>query len=222
MHPGPGAPPPWPGNQTPPQKPRRTGLIIGLTSVGVVVVAGAIIGSMLLFGGQDARPSKEAEAAPATSEEEAPETTDTFEPNDPPSNFDGDVFAERDAFFAEQQLPLDGTPLKAVTPEQHAFIDEMKSRGGQWSDELEWTALALAMDACETSILNSHNVDADTVRMHAATSPLVADMASGATEAERIRITDGAMNIAATGVSYICSADHRDWSNALAEINGDW
>lgn len=220
--PTPGATPAWAGNPTPPQKPRRTGLIVALTSLGVVVVAGAIISSVLFFGGREPDRSAEAQATPTTS---ATETTGRNQTRKP-KRVEGDVFAERELFFEQQQLPLDGTPLKAVTPEQHAFIDDMKSRaesnGSKWTTDTEWTALALAMDACETSILNSHNVDADTVRIHAATSPIVSQLTSGASEEERIQITNGTMNIAATGVSYICPEDYGDWSSALEEINGDW
>lgn len=233
---------------TPPQKPRRTGLIAGLVVGGVLLVAGAIVGSMLFFGGHDHEGNTEADSKSTTTESQPSEIQDGYGgsdpyggPNDPRlsndpgaggggggygGDYGGDVLAEREAFFEEQGLPLDGTPLKAHTPEQKAFIEDLKqlqeSLGNEWDDGLEWTALALSMDACETSILNSHRVDANTVRIHASTSPIVADLAEGRTEEERIRVTDGAMSIATRGVGYLCPADYDDWKSAMDEIDGDF
>ncbi|MGM1016360.1 MAG: hypothetical protein ACQEW8_02320 [Actinomycetota bacterium] len=163
-------------------------------------------------GSPDAEPSPSAAAStPAAVEEtggaEAP---------------DEDVLAERDAFMEEQQLPTDGTPLVATTDAQKQFIAEqseyVESQGGTWTAEAESITLALAADACETSILNRHTVDATTFQTHVSTSPLFANLVpADGTEEERASAERNVASIMVFGTSFLCPDDAGQWEAAFTE-----
>lgn len=129
------------------------------------------------------------------------------------------AFAERDAFFVAQQQPLDGSSLVAKTPEQLALVAEQRayveSQGGAWSAEAETLTLALTLDACETSILNGHNVDVDVFRTHVTTSPLIAAVSGGDPAT-----IDGAVSIMVFGTGFICPDDAAQWDAAWTESGG--
>jgi hypothetical protein len=132
---------------------------------------------------------------------------------------DGDVFAERDAFFADQQQ-IPGDPmLTAKTPEQQEFISQQRayteSQGGTWSPELESITLALALDACETSILNGHEVDADLYATHIATSPLISALTNGDPTTER-----NVVSIMVFGTGFLCPSDAAQWESAFRASTG--
>lgn len=132
---------------------------------------------------------------------------------------DGDVFAERDAFFeAQQQVPGDPM-LTPKTPEQQEFITQQRayteSQGGVWSPELESITLALALDACETSILNGHEVDADLYATHVATSPLISALTKGDPTTER-----NVTSIMVFGTGFLCPADAPQWESAFRAATG--
>lgn len=150
----------------------------------------------------------------ATPDEE--ETVD--EPTDEGDAF-ADAFAERDAFLAAQQQPLDGSSLVAKTPEQLALVAEQRayveSQGGQWTAEVETLTLALTLDACETSILNNHEVNVDVLRAHVTTSPLIAAVSGGDPAT-----IDGAVSIMVFGTGFICPEDAPQWDAAWAESGG--
>ncbi len=121
----------------------------------------------------------DAAEAPSSVATEAPSTAPGDEATVDPDDY-SDVFAERDEFFRAQQLPMDGTPLVAVTPAQKDFIAQQRAyveqQGLSWTASDENLALALAGDACETSILSRHRVDASTLIAHVTTSPLFAQL----------------------------------------------
>lgn len=128
-----------------------------------------------------------------------------------------DAFAERDQFVIDQQQPLDGSALVARTPEQQQFIAEQRayieSQGGSWTAEAETISLALALDACETSILNFHAVDADVFAAHVQTSPLITAVAGDDPAALK-----GAVEIMIFGAGFLCPADHQQWVDAMKAV----
>lgn len=134
-----------------------------------------------------------------------------------------DPIAERDRFLQEQQLPLDGTPLVAVTPAQKQFIEDQKSyveeQGFEWTADDESLSLALVSDACETAILNSHVVNADTLRTHVATSPLFAQLVDQSLEGdERTAAEAPIANLMVYGTTYMCPRDTAGWLDAYTEV----
>ncbi len=134
-----------------------------------------------------------------------------------------DPLAERDRFFEEQQLPLDGTPLVAVTPAQKEFIAEQRAyveeQGFEWTAEEESLSLALVADACETAILNSHAVDADILRAHVATSPLFSQLVDPSLQGEqRTAAEDPIANLMVYGTTFLCPQDSDAWIDAYTEV----
>lgn len=135
------------------------------------------------------------------------------------------ALVERDAFLAEQALPLDGSPLAAVTGAQRDLVAQQRahveSQGGTWSAEAESITLALALDACETAILNAHEVGPDTLRVHVASSPLISGLLPAGASAEDARATERAIvSIAVFGAGFLCPDDHARWQGAFAEVYG--
>ncbi|MFJ4038838.1 hypothetical protein ACIPVB_12220 [Microbacterium sp. NPDC090007] len=136
-----------------------------------------------------------------------------------------DVFAERDQFFRDQQLPMDGTPLVAVTPAQQQFIAEQRTyveqQGISWTAMDENLALALAGDACETAILSRHEVDASTLIAHVSTSPLFARLVPAeATGDERAAAEAPIASVMAFGATFLCPEDGAMWVAAYREVYG--
>jgi len=158
---------------------------------------------------------EESSAAPT------PEASDDADiaPDDEAGAGMADAFAERDAFIAAQQQPLDGSPLVAKTPEQMELVAQQRAyfeeQGAEWSADAESVTLALALDACETSILNGHAVDVDVFRMHVTTSPLI-DAITGGDPAG----VEGAVSIMVFGTGFICPADAPQWESAWTEAGG--
>lgn len=133
------------------------------------------------------------------------------------------AFAERDRFFADQMQPLDGSPLTAQTDEQGAFIlsekEFVESNGLAWSQEAETMYLALALDACEASILQGHEITDELFMLHLATSPLFAALVPDEVVGEQRR--NGERNSAAkmvAGVSYLCKEDLPQWLDAYNRV----
>jgi hypothetical protein len=123
------------------------------------------------------------------------------------------VFAERDAFFAAQQQPMDGSELTPKTAEQKAFIADqtawVEQNGGAVTSQAVSIWLALAIDGCETAILNAHDVDSSIFAMHVSTSPLISTLVA---QSEN---PDAEANLAQTmvfGMGYICPSDGEQWS----------
>lgn len=170
------------------------------------------------------------DAATAESENEAqvPDSTESQDPiatdgNDSEQLNMDDALAEREQFMEDQQLPLDGSPLSAVTPEQKQFIEEQRthveSQGGVWTPEAESLTLALTSDACETAILNNHESDASTVQMHIDTSPLfMSQLPETLPEDQRTQAEIGMADIMVYGMQHMCPADFSQWSDAVMEI----
>lgn len=137
----------------------------------------------------------------------------------------GDVFAEREKFFEEQQLPLDGTPLVAVTAAQKEFIAQQKAyveeQGVAWTAQDESLSLALAADACETAILNDHAIDADLLRTHVATSPLFAQLVPADLQGDdRTSAEAPIASVMVFGATFLCPDDGDDWIAAYTDVYG--
>jgi hypothetical protein len=133
--------------------------------------------------------------------------------------------AEQEQFLEDQQLPLEGSPLSAVTPEQKQFIEEQRthveSQGGVWTPEVETLTLALTADACETAILNYHESDTSTVQAHIATSPLFLTIPQDLTADEREQAEASMAEIMVYGMQHMCPADFPDWRDAVIELYPD-
>lgn len=137
----------------------------------------------------------------------------------------GDPLAERDRFFEEQGLPLDGSPLSAVTPAQKEFIAQQQAyareMGREWTDQDESFSLALVADACETAILSSHDVDGTTLQAHVATSPLFAQLVPADVQgAQRTQAEAGIASLMVFGTTFLCPEDGDAWIAAYEEVYG--
>ncbi|MDF2918912.1 MAG: hypothetical protein K0S70_3129 [Microbacterium sp.] len=181
----------------------RTATLAALAVLGVVALAGCTPTS-------DASSSEETPTpAPTASpqEESAAATPDA-----------GDALAERDAFIAEQQQPVGQPTLTAKTPAQQELVAQqrahLEANGGQWSEQAETVTLALALDACETSILNGHQVDQNVFQMHVTSSPLIQSLAVD--DASR----EGAVSIMVFGTRFLCPDDAPQWEQAWTESGG--
>ncbi len=136
----------------------------------------------------------------------------------------GDAFAERDRFFADQGFAGGATRLAATTPAQQDFIAQQRayveSQGAPWSADSETVALALTADACETSILNGHDVNAADVTAHVQSSPLIAALLEGLSDEQRAAGVENLTSIAVFGTGFLCPADQPQWQAAFAEVFG--
>lgn len=137
-----------------------------------------------------------------------------------PGDTNPDPFAEREQFFADQQQQPGDPLLSAKTDPQRELIAQQRahveSLGGAWSPEIESITLALGLDACETSILNAHDIDLTVFRMHGATSPLIQSFATAPAELE------GAVSIMVFGTRYLCPDDASQWESAWTEAAGEY
>jgi hypothetical protein len=192
--------------------PRRRPLLLSLA------VAAVLLGTTACFPLPSLGDSDENESAPTQTQPADP--TDGAD-----AESDDDPLAERQEFFEAQQLPLDGTPLVAVTPAQKEFISQQRAyvegQGSTWSAQDENISLALAADACETAILNSHRIDASTLQTHVATSPLFAAILPK--DADAATLAAGERNIASVmvfGTSFLCPDDSAAWESAFTEVYG--
>lgn len=190
------------------------------------LAASAVLALTLGVAGCSLISTREPSASPTPTVSE-PEKTLPVETPSPDAGADGDTgdmadrFAERDAFVAAQQLPLDGSLLTATTPEQKEFIANqrayMESNGIEWSAEAESIYLAAAADGCETAILNGHEIDTADFQAHVGSSPLFAAVLSGLEGEKR---TAGEANLASImvyGMGYMCPADAPQWQAAYDE-----
>ncbi|MEV7758275.1 hypothetical protein AB0O16_14070 [Microbacterium sp. NPDC089180] len=154
-------------------------------------------------------------AQPSTPGDEATADPDDF----------ADVFAERDEFFRAQQLPMDGTPLVAVTPAQQDFIAQQRAyveqQGLEWTASDENLALALAGDACETAILSRHQVDSSTLIAHVTTSPLFAQLIPAELDGDaRTQAEAPIASVMVFGTTFLCPDDGTQWVTAYREVYG--
>lgn len=163
---------------------------------------------------QDTTPPTTSAPGPGSSASADPETDTAGE------KF-GNQLIERDAFFKDQQLPLDGTPLVAVTKEQQEFIARerafLESNGVAWGGaEQESIYLALAADACETAILNGHEIDKDLLITHVQSSPIFAGLIPAElTGAEHTAAERNVASIMVAGTGYLCKQDAAQWMEAF-------
>lgn len=160
-------------------------------------------------------------AAPATTPPEA-ETSPTApavtaSPHPAPEIREG--MAERDQFIRDQQQPLDGSLLVAITEPQKALVRQQReyvqSQGGTWNAESESVTLALALDACETSILNGHEVDDAVFLTHVMSSPLIRAVAGDDPQAQT-----NVASIMVFGTGFLCPDDAPQWQSAWEAAYG--
>lgn len=174
------------------------------------------------------------DAATAESENgtQVPDSTESHDPvvtegNESEQSGMEDALAQRDQFMEDQKLPLDGSPLSAVTPEQKDFVEEQRThveeQGGVWTPEVESLTLALTADACETAILNDHDTDASTVQMHIDTSPLFLNqIPESLPEAQRAQAEMSMADIMVYGMQHMCPDDFEQWSEADMELHPEY
>ncbi|MCW2164508.1 hypothetical protein B0I12_001643 [Microbacterium hydrothermale] len=166
----------------------------------------------------------DAAEAPSSVATEAPSTAPGDEATVDPDDY-SDVFAERDEFFRAQQLPMDGTPLVAVTPAQKDFIAQQQAyveqQGLSWTASDENLALALAGDACETAILSRHRVDSSTLIAHVTTSPLFAQLIPADLEGDARTTAEAPIaSVMVFGTTFLCPEDGDQWVAAYREVYG--
>lgn len=180
-----------------------------------IAAVGAIVALGLSTAGCFSLPRPPVETTPGTEESLAA----TPEPTD--GGF-ADAFAERDAFIEAQGLPLDGSLLVAVTPEQKELIRQQKeyveSQGATWTPQDESTTLALSADACETSILNEHELDAMLFQTHVTTSPLVTAILESVSAEQRPAAERNVISLAVFGTQFLCPDDAPQWQAAFDEV----
>lgn len=168
---------------------------------------------------QPSLPHSSLPTQPPVSAESSPSTTRDL-------NY-GRIFAEHEAFIESQQIDLDaGEPVTAHTPEQKEFIAELRRRfelSGIEMDVIdEAMFLSLALDACELSVLNGHQLDEFDVRLHVASDPIVNASVELVPENMRGPLTATLMDVAVVGTGFICPADYEQWSNIVDEVGESW
>ncbi|WP_162301566.1 hypothetical protein [Nesterenkonia muleiensis] len=204
-----------------------------LTTVGVCTAL------FLTACSDSSDPSDSAESSPTPSEMTSPPAeaeTDIDEgaAEDPEGSTEGpgteedegefaDALQERDQFLEDQQLPLDGSPLEATTPEQKEFItsqrEHVESQGGTWNAEAETLTLALSLDACENAILAFHDADQETVLMHIESSPIFNQVIPpDASTQEREGFEADLASTMIYGMQYICPEDHEQWETIIQDL----
>lgn len=181
----------------------------------------AVVGALALTGCMPAGDADSSDATPApaaSAPEESPTPTPDAAEGD--AALEGDVIAEREAFIAEQQQPVGQPVLTAKTAAQQDLVAQQRAHveanGGQWSEQAETVTLALALDACETSILNSHEIDVASFRTHVVSSPLIGSLAVD--DASR----EGAVSIMVFGTRFLCPDDAPQWERAWTEAGGQY
>ncbi|WP_156316531.1 hypothetical protein [Leucobacter japonicus] len=208
----------------------RVGLAAAATLLGATALTGCVsLPDMIALasgGGSKASQSPNPDATPApTASSPIPEADDDAVSGGVGDDL-GDAFAEREQFFRDQQLPLDGSLLTAVTPQQQEFISQQRSyvesQGGTWTPEAEHAALALAADACETSILNGHEVDTDTFISHFQTEPLLPALVPDTLPDDQRAVAErNVASIMVFGTGFLCPADAPQWEAGFAEVYGN-
>lgn len=137
---------------------------------------------------------------------------------------DDDIVAylvERDQFIKDQKI-TPGTKIAPITEEQKAFITEQKAlieeEGLSWDDEVQHIFLAAALEACETSILNGHEIDENVVRQHMLTDPMLGQLSQELTTYEKNMFYLRINAAAARGMAYICPEDAANWTAASLTV----
>ena len=126
--------------------------------------------------------------------------------------------------MADQQLPTDGSDLVAVTDAQKEFIAEQRayveSQGAEWTSQHESVYLALAADACETSILNGHEIDATRFSLHVQSSPLFRALLEGVSADAVAAGEENVASVMVFGTGFLCPEDAPQWEAAFRELYG--
>lgn len=162
------------------------------------------------------------EADDAEVDDGATDPADEADPTDEEDEY-GAAMQERDQFLEDQQLPLDGSPLEATTPEQQEFVDsyreDVEAQGGTWNAEIETVTLALSLDACESAILAFHDVDEQAVETHILSSPLFDGVIPpDVSEEERLALEADIASTMVYGMQYLCPDDHEQWEPIIQDL----
>lgn len=189
------------------------------TLLGATIIVAAVL------SGCSPTASPEPVDPAATTDPAASSTPNAASPTAPATpTSSADAFAERDQYMAEQQLPADGSELVAVTDAQKKFIAEQRSyvesQGATWSARHESIYLALTVDACETSILNGHEIDATRFSLHVQSSPLYRALLA---DLEGEQLVAGERNLTSVmvfGTGFLCPEDAPQWEAAFEELYG--
>ncbi|ALJ20357.1 hypothetical protein [Microbacterium sp. No. 7] len=193
---------------------------------GALLLAAAGLAVLTGCGTSSAPPSETAASSPGAS----PDGGASPEPDgdgatSPPDDAFADAFAERERFFADQQQRPGVDELVPRTEAQRALVDAQQAwvegNGGTWDAQSERITLALALDACETSILNQHRVSAETFRVHVATSSLFMSLLESLPEEQRAEGEANVASIMVFGTDYLCPDDAPQWQAAFDEVYPD-
>jgi len=188
----------------------RTGGAIAAALVGLLLLAGCAGGPAAPDAGRSQKPP--ASAKPAPSPESSGDAAAGLE----------DAFAERDAFFAEQMFPTDGTPPRANTAAQQELVKKQSewvtSQGGSWSEQDESILLAMASDTCETGILNGHKIDGALLKQTIVGSPMLPQKG---TPEQKAALEKNFADVSVFGATYLCPDDGEAWVAAFAEAYGE-
>lgn len=181
-------------------------------------VAIAIVAGMLMCAGCSVSAAPLASTAPESPvPAPSPSGSEVTSTDDAPGVDMADAIAERERFFAEQRI-APGQTLVAVTDAQKEFVRQQRehaeSQGAQWSPQSETIILATTLDACETSILNGHEISADRLTVHVGSSP-VFDAYTTDSASER-----GLASIMVFGTRFLCPDDAPQWQAAFDEVYG--
>lgn len=187
------------------------------SALAVIIVAAALaLSACTTPADEPAAPAGTTPAAPA----ETPAAPAATAPATGTAAATADALAERDAFIEAQQQPLGQPVLTAKTPAQIDLIAQQRahveSQGFAWSETHETVTLALALDACETSILNGHQIDITGFRTHVTTSPLIAQLAATPEERESL------VSVMVFGTGFLCPDDASQWQAAWQESAGQY
>jgi hypothetical protein len=180
-------------------------------------IAASLVGLLLLAGcsGTPAAPDTERSQKPSASAEPAPTPT-----GQTVAGLE-DAFAERDAFFAEQKFPTDGSLPRANTATQKELVqkqsDWVKSKGGTWTEQDESILLAMASDTCETGILNGHNIDAALLKKVIVGSPM---LPKSGTPEQQAALEKNFASVSVFGATYLCPDDGEAWTAAFDKAYG--
>lgn len=185
-----------------------------------LLVTAAFLTAGLAGCGTNASSEPDTTTEPDTSTSASPTPT----PTDSVTDGMAEALAQRDRFLAEQQLPTDSSMLVAVTPEQKEFIAQqreyLESQGVAWTEQHETIYLAAAVDACETAILNGHDVDAALLDAHVTSSPIFQTVLGDLEGQEREAGERNLVSIMVFGAGFICPDDAPGWEAAFDEVYG--
>lgn len=224
------------------QKPKMSGGKIAMIIAAIVVGVSLIAALAIVVVRNVVVPSIKTSSLPLVSESSGvaglptptvtpiPSSTPTpfasITPSPSASNSIGARMIERDKFLRDQKFAR-GTKLLTPQTKQHrAYIKvakaDFKKYRYRWTPVMQSAMLALTMDACETSILNGHNLKTSTARVHVQTEPLIPILTKGMSTKQKNRVTGNLMRTTVKGTGKICPAAYPGWKKVVNKIGNDW